>query len=370
VPQPSPPLDVPTLTDGTVTVRGFVEGDVQGCWEQCVDPLSIRWTQVPVPYSHHDAREFCLDYAPAAWADGSQWILVVERDGRYCGNIALRDEGHGRAEIAYGAHPAARGTGAMEAGLRLMLEWGFGTVGVRTVVWRAEVGNWGSRHLAWRLGFTMDGVLRRSHVSRGELVDAWVGTLLSGEPREPAGRWLRPVPLEGDGVRLRPFDLDDVPRIVEACGDQRTHHWLGRMPSPYTEDDALRWLHGNQEQMATGRGVTWAVADPSSGRMLASINLFDLDETEAEVGYWAHPDARGRGVMTEAVRVVTDWAFAELGLRIVRGAAAVENAASRRVFEANGFRLGGEERLATTLDTGRADIAFYDVTAEEWAAGR
>lgn len=369
----------PTLSDGVVTLRALEQRDIPGCYEQCIDPQSVRWTTVPTPFTPAMASEFCLEIAPAAWADGSQWIFAVEHtlhdsaDGQasYAGNIALRDEGHGRAEIAYGAHPAARGTGAMERGLRLLLEWGFSTHGISTVIWRANVGNWASRKLAWRLGFSLDGVLRHSQPSRGELVDAWVGTLLAGDPREPRGRWLVPVPLGGppDGprIRLRAFAEDDVPRIVEACSDERTQHWLGRMPSPYTTDDARFWLELNVEGHATGKKVTWAVVDPDTDLVLAAISIFDINELDCEVGYWAHPDARGRGVLRTALRVVTSYAFAELGVQRVRVVAALENTASRHVAEANGFVQSGTERLGTVLRTGPAEVALYDVLASEWA---
>ena len=48
-------VDVPTLTDGAVTLRAHAAADLQRSWEQCQDPESIRWTTVPVPYSHADA---------------------------------------------------------------------------------------------------------------------------------------------------------------------------------------------------------------------------------------------------------------------------------------------------------------------------
>lgn len=360
-----PQTSVPILSDGTVTLRALDDRDLAGVLEQCLDPLSIRWTQVPVPFGVSDAAHFVHEIAPGAWADGSQWIFCVEREGVYCGNIALRDEGHGRAEIAYGAHPGARGTGAMEAGLRLLLEWGFTVQGVQTVIWRANVGNWASRKLAWRLGFSLDGVLRHSQVSRGELVDAWVGTLLPHEPREPSGRWLTAPVLDGDGVRLRPVTDGDVPRIVEACSDERTQHWLGRMPAPYTHGDARTWIEGNTERAATGKAVTWAIADPASDLLLGAVNVFDVTEHDAEVGYWAHPDARGRGMMRAAVGLVTRWSFDELGVRRLRLVAAVDNTASRHVAVACGYTPTGQERLGTVLRTGLADVVLYDLLAEE-----
>ena len=109
------------------------------------------------------------------------------------------------------------------------------------------------------------------------------------------------------------------------------------------------------------------VVDPAPDLALASVSVFDIGALDCEIGYWTHPDARGRGVMRAAVPLVTTWAFAELGVERIRLVAALDNAASRHVIEASGFRQTGEERLGTTLRTGPADVALYDVLAEEWS---
>ncbi len=361
-------VSAPTLRDGNVVLRALSERDVEGCYEQCIDPQSVRWTHAPTPYTREMAHDFCVVAAPRKWADSSEWIFAVEADGAYAGNIALVNTGHGLAELAYGAHPAARGTGVMERAVRLLLEWGFTEQALNTVAWKAKKGNWASRKLAWRLGFTLDGVLRHSYEHRGTLGDAWIGTLLADEPRTPSTRWLAPTTLENETVRLRALSETDVPRIVEACTDERTQHWLGQLPSPYTEADAREWLELNTDGEATGKKVTWAIADPVTDLLLGVINIFDISSADAEIGYWAHPDARGRGVMRAAMRLATRHAFNAIGVGRVRAYAALDNTASRHVIASAGFTQTGIERLGTRLRTGMADMALYDVLAEEWAA--
>ncbi len=361
----------PTLTDGTVTLRAHRDDDVDAVVEQSQDPASVRWTTVPTPYTRADAQRFVLEVMPVGWAAG-RWGFAVEVDGLYAGTVELREEGGGRAEIAFGSHPRVRGTGAMERACRLLLEWGFGTQGVRTVVWHAHVGNWTSRRLAWRLGFSFDGTLREYVVHRGGvLVDGWTGTLLATDDRQPRGVWLECPALEGDGIRLRPWGDRDVPRIIEACRDERTRQWLGRLPDPYGESDARIWLAHLSERRATGGGVAWAVTERDNDAALASVALFDLEaDEEVEVGYWVHPDARGRGVMTRAVARALDYAFADLGVRRVRAAAAVGNDASHHVLRSNGLVPWGTERMGIEVRGGRADLVWYDLLVEEWRASR
>ena len=59
----------------------------------------------------------------------------------------------------------------------------------------------------------------------------------------------------------------------------------------------------------------------------------DRETLTAELGYTIAPEARGRGVATKALRQVTEWAFAELGLIRIELLISVENAASKKVAE-------------------------------------
>ncbi len=363
-------MPAPTLTDGTVTLRAHRPDDAQGSFEQCQDPSSQRWTTVPVPYSMDDARSFVEEFCPSRWVDDVEWIFAVEHEGRYAGTVSLRNEGDGRAEIAYGSHPAVRGTGVVERALRLLLDWGFEERGLQSVIWWANVGNWASRKVAWRLGFSYDGVVRRWLPQRGELLDGWVGTLLRDDPREPRTTWRDNPVLDGDGVRVRPFTEADVPRIVTGIGDPDTQYWLAFLPRDPDEAEARTFLERVTERLATNHTITWAVCTPEDDTLLGVVGLYRLGE-EPEVGYWTHPDARGRGITTRAAGLVIGHAFETLGLGRLAGYAAAPNVASLRVLEAHGMqRTGVRRRAARTGDGTPVDLVGYDLLAEEWSAKR
>ncbi|HEY6933773.1 MAG TPA: GNAT family N-acetyltransferase [Marmoricola sp.] len=367
---------VPTLTDGDVTLRAHREDDLQGVFEQGVDPLTQRWTTVPSPYAPDDAKRFVRHLVPDGWASGQAWSFAVEvvdpASGRprFGGTVSLVDQQGGRAEVAYGAHPWIRGTGQVERALRLLLAWGFAERDLHTVIWWAHVGNWASRKTAWRLGFSFEGTVRRWLTQRGELRDAWVGTLLRGDEMLPRHAWLEVPRITGDRVVLRVHRDDDVDRVLEACSDERTAYWLGGLPQPYTRATAEGFIRHRSDGMARGRALHWMIADPDSDRMLGTVSLMhistDGDGGMAEVGYWTHPDARGRGVMSEAVRLACRHAFIEaadggLGLHRLTAFAAVDNTASRHVLERNGFVQTGTEHRAIRVRDGMHDQAGYEL---------
>lgn len=369
---------VPRLTDGVVTLRAHTEDDVQALYEQSVDSVMLRWTTVPDPSTPETAKKFATQVIPAGWREDSQWAFAVEapdEDGtpRFVGTVSLRNEGHRRAEIAYGAHPWARGRGYVVRALELLLGWGFRERGLRTVIWWANKGNWASRKVAWRLGFSFDGTVRQWMDQRGELYDGWVGALTSDDERLPRTPWFDVPRISGRGVVLREHRGTDAERIVEACSDERTAYWLPDLPSPYTLDEAHAFVESRREQRAEGKGLSWVVADPETDELLANISVFDLDRHgDAEIGYWTHPSARGRGVMTEACGLVVRHAFVPkedggLGLRRLHIIAAVGNTASRRVIEANGFVATGRMRQENPLRDGSfTDTVYYDLLVSEY----
>ena len=363
------PDGVPVLiaAEAGVTLRAAGSGDLPGIVEQCRDPETIRWTTVPTPedgYQLRDAEDF-LALTTAGWTSGERlgWTIEAQRGSQrgFCGSIDLHLEGDGLAEIGFGLHPEARGHSIMTAAVRLVCDYAFEVAGLQVIRWRAVVGNWASRRVAANVGFVFDGSVRRLLAHRGELLDGWIATLTREDPRVPQP-WLHPVELLGRGIRLRAFRASDVDRIVEACSDTRTAHWLVSMPRPYQRHHALAYLESLLELAARGIGVTWCMADPEDDRCLGSISLDGLNgyARRGEIGYWAHPDARGRGMVTEAVRLVTRHArdtglATSLIIRCARG-----NAASRRVAERAGYTKVGIQPRSEPLGDGQlADLVLY-----------
>lgn len=372
--------DVPTLTDGTaedpagdrVTLRAHREEDVPGVHQQCTDPLTQDWTTVPVPYTRDDAKRFVREVMPSGWQTDRECGFAVDVGGRYAGTVLLRNEGEGRGEIAYASHPWVRGRGVLERALRLLLAWGFDERGLQMVIWWANRGNWASRKLAWRLGFTMEGTVRSWLPQRGQLYDAWVGTLLATDERKPRHRWLDVPVIDSPRlpIRLRAPRESDVPRVLEGCRDEQTAHWLGGIPQPYTAELAARFVTPCLEGMAAGTDLHLVVADRDDDRLLGLLSVGDIDplHESAEIGYWTHPAERGRGVMTEAVRLAARHALLPvdvggLGLVRVLAHAALGNRASRAVLTGAGLAEAGLERMSTRTRDGLEDAARHELLA-------
>jgi [ribosomal protein S5]-alanine N-acetyltransferase len=354
----------PVLSDGVVTLRPHRVDDVAAMVVMGNDDETRRWTPVPVPFTQQMGLDW-IDFSRARWSDGSMARWAIEVGGRFAGNIDVRVDG--RPTVGYTLAPSARGRGVATRALRTALSWAFEERGLPVMHWACDAGNLASWRVAHSCGFTFHGEVPSYGEHRGTLVDVWLASLKAGEPMSPRTPWWPNPVIDGERVRLRPVRDSDAPRVVEACSDPRTRHFLNQLPDPYTEADALAWIRTSHLLTATGAAVRWAVADPDDDRMLGNVSVFRLNEkldpTGGEIGYWAHPDARGRGALTEAVGLVATYAFtpvAEGGLgrgRLQIGAA-WSNAASRHVAEKAGFTLFAHPRLDGVVGVG--DDAHHD----------
>ena len=196
----------PTLSDGTVTLRALSADDIPAIVEQSTDAETLRWTRLWEGYTRDDGREF-VERTEHEWATGERHTWAVERDGRSPGLVGYRSRGEHAVEVSFAAHPAHRGRGVITRALRLALGHAFDS-GAEVAFWHALAGNYGSRKVAWRLGFRISGPV--TNLVEGTVRDFWTGRLLAGEPMEPSTRWLTAPTLEGDGFRLRPFRDDDA----------------------------------------------------------------------------------------------------------------------------------------------------------------
>jgi RimJ/RimL family protein N-acetyltransferase len=163
------------------------------------------------------------------------------------------------------------------------------------------------------------------------------------------------VRLEDGDVALRPITEDDLPAVVAACQDPEIPRWT-RVPSPYTEEDARDFLSRASDVSA--------VVDASSEEFLGTIGWWWVADN-VQLGYWVKSEARGRGVATRALTLLSRWAFAELGAARVQLLTEPENRASERVAEKAGFRREALLRSYVDLKGRRRDVYMYALLRED-----
>jgi RimJ/RimL family protein N-acetyltransferase len=173
-------------------------------------------------------------------------------------------------------------------------------------------------------------------------------------------------PLADAVVALRPWREADVERGLMLFTDALVQRFSWTEARPYTVDDARAYLEGIEAGRRAGRALELAVTEPGDEEaVLGCVSLFDVDPVDARAatGYWLAAHARGRGAATHAVRLLTGWAFATLGLHRIQLTCAPDNAASQAVAERCGFTREGVLRSHMAFKGGRRDTVVYGLVA-------
>jgi len=172
--------------------------------------------------------------------------------------------------------------------------------------------------------------------------------------------------LRDDVIALRPPAASDVDAITDACQDPAIARFT-RVPSPYGRADAEAYVAASAGGWADGTTASFVVVDPDDDSLLGSVGLMRLDgsRTVAEIGYWVVESARRRGVATRAVRLVSTWGAADLGIRRIELMTRVDNATSQRVARSAGFTLEGVLRSYLTHGCGVVDVVMFSLLPED-----
>ena len=372
------------IAEDRLLLRPWRSTDADAVYRACQDPDIARWTTKPSPYLVEHAIGFVSTTAPADWAagTGAPFAVCDAATGELlasCGFVGI-DHRLRSAELGYWTAPWARGRGVAVHASRAVARWGFGELGLRRIIWQAEVGNHASRLVALRAGFRIEGRLRLADPHPGGGPDGWIGSLLpgdladvppgagpvAGEPGSLAARraavfGAAPPALTavaGDNkIRLRRPEARDLDTIVATCRDPQSVRWTG-VPDPYERSHAERYVDGYAvEQWTRGDGAVFVVADGTDACAgLVELRISPADPAVADVAYVVAPAARRHGYAPAAVRALCAWAFGALDLARIEWEAYVGNTASRRVAEKAGFTVEGIRRAGIAQRGQRRDV--------------
>ncbi|MGW2598544.1 GNAT family N-acetyltransferase [Streptomyces klenkii] len=180
-------MEPTSLTTERLLLRPFTAADAPALHAACQDPDIPRYTSVPSPYTPDDARAFVGETCPAGWRDDSvyTWGVFTREGGRLAGSMSVvplpQPSRERQAEIGYWTAKEQRGRGYTAEAAREAARWAFERLGVERLEWYAEAGNEGSRAVALKAGFTMEGTLRAKIAHAGTRRDAWTGSLLPSD---------------------------------------------------------------------------------------------------------------------------------------------------------------------------------------------
>jgi RimJ/RimL family protein N-acetyltransferase len=170
---------------------------------------------------------------------------------------------------------------------------------------------------------------------------------------------------DGD-IRLEPLTALHAAAMDELARDEDVAPFT-RIPTPVPDGFGERWVERYTRGRDEGTNAGFAIVDAGTGDFLGFMALvkLDLETQEAEAGYIVASRARGRGVATRALRLLTDWAFAELPLERIELFIGADNPASELVAQRCGYTREGVLRWTYLKPGLRSDTIVYSKLRRE-----
>ncbi len=137
--------------------------------------------------------------------------------------------------------------------------------------------------------------------------------------------------------------------------------WNGRAPVSVSLSAARRDYLARWEDPSVKTFIIEADDEP-----VGMATLYDFRKDGCELGIKiGSKDLRGRGYASEAVNLLVDYVFDDLGLNVVRGSTLAHNHRMQRVFEKCGFKEIGDGSIISRYDNRRYTELFYERRRED-----
>lgn len=174
-----------------------------------------------------------------------------------------------------------------------------------------------------------------------------------------------PVRIAGDRCTVRAWQIEDAEALVRHANNVNVSKQLrDRFPHPYTMSAARGFL----DHVVTVRPVTnFAIevdGEPAGGIGFATGT--DVERFSAEIGYWLGEPFWGRGIVTEALSLVSEYAFAHMNMLRLFALPFADNVASARVLEKAGYVREGLLRSASVKFGRPRDQLIYARINPRW----
>ena len=162
---------------------------------------------------------------------------------------------------------------------------------------------------------------------------------------------------------------------AELCAMTRRHwdyfrQWMPNFSDDYSLEESRSFIRQCLERFGVGREIPAGIWDEGAMVGVVSLKEIDLINRNASLGYYLAATHQGRGLITEACRILLDYAFGELRLNRVDVLCAPGNAKSRAVPLRLGFTEEGTLREAQWLYDHYVDLVVYAMLRRDWEMKR
>jgi ribosomal-protein-serine acetyltransferase len=175
--------------------------------------------------------------------------------------------------------------------------------------------------------------------------------------------------LTDGSIIVRPYREKDASTLYEAARESiaEVSVWLPWCHENYSIEESREFVSNRGRSAPGSEWYSFGIFEKESGEFLGGVGLNFLNRVHqmANLGYWVRTSAAGRGVATNAVRLVARFGFEHLGLHRIEILAAVENVASLRVAEKVGAMREGVLRKRLLIRGESQDAVVFSLLPED-----
>lgn len=172
----------------------------------------------------------------------------------------------------------------------------------------------------------------------------------------------------GQRIMLREYKAEDIGPIREWVNDAPTTRYLStRYWAPQTMIDTQEFL--NRQLQSSHNGYNFVIADIGDEHYIGQLDMYRVDWRLrcGEIGMVIGDSSeRGRGIGQESLRLLQQFAFANLGLERLELEVHMENTAALGCYRKAGFFLEGVKRHAFYSDGKYCDVGFLSILRDEY----
>jgi RimJ/RimL family protein N-acetyltransferase len=173
--------------------------------------------------------------------------------------------------------------------------------------------------------------------------------------------------LETPRLWLRWPRICDAAAIHKFCSPWEVARYTARIPHPYPEGSAERFIYAAREASSAGRDLT-LVMTPIKGKTdaIGAISLESRGTDRLALGFVLAPEMWGKGLATEAAEAMIDAAFTLTRTIEILASVRVENEASQTVLGKCGFTRIGTGLQGAPARGGLVECHSHRLARADW----
>ena len=148
--------------------------------------------------------------------------------------------------------------------------------------------------------------------------------------------------------------------------EEHLRPWMKWIDKVESVDDSIANIESNIEEWELKTDLHLGIFRDELLVGMISLHNIDYLNHKASIGYWLDEENEGRGIMTDSVRTVLEYGFAELELNRIEIRAGVQNSRSRAIPERLGFTQEGVAREAEYVNGAFIDLAVYGLLKNDY----